>query len=415
MDENAPREDASTKPLKSARTALGVLALCFALSVLGRGLGESFTVFLKPISESFGWDRAQVVSVYSLAALAGGLASPLIGRLFDHSGPRIVYSLGLVLLGGAFLIAAHAQYLWQFQVSLGLCVGIGMAFIGNVPNSILLGRWFGPRLPTAMAVVYSATGAGVLILLPASQVLIDHFDWRGAYQILGAAALFLLLPLLLLPWRLFSDGAPHLAKSAAADFVDEGWTLVSAMRHHAFWALFSTFFFTAIGMYAIAPQVVAYLIDAGFPPLQAATAWGFSGVVLLFGMLGISWLDGVIGRRPSVLFSYALSIAGILMLWLLQWYPNIWMLTGFVVCFGSMIGSRGPLLTATAMKIFRGKRMGTIYGAISIGSGLGSAFGSWSGGLIHDWAHSYNPLIAFALVSVLLGMIPFLVVPALRR
>jgi MFS family permease len=415
MDQYASRGDSSTTPVKSARTALGVLALCFALSVLGRGLGESFTVFLKPISEDFGWDRAQVVSVYSLSALAGGLASPLIGRLFDRSGPRAVYSLGLMLLGGAFLIASHAQYLWQFQLSLGLCVGLGIAFIGNVPNSILLGRWFGPRLPTAMAVVYSATGAGVLILLPASQVLIDHIGWRGAYRILGGGSLFLLLPLLLLPWRLFSDGSPHLAKSAAPDLVDQSWTLVSAMRHHAFWALFSTFFFTAIGMYAIAPQVVAYLIDAGFPPLQAATAWGFSGVVLLFGMLGISWLDGIIGRRPSVLFSYALSIAGILMLWLLQWYPNIWMLTGFVVCFGSMIGSRGPLLTATAMKIFRGKRVGTIYGAISIGSGLGSAFGSWSGGLIHDWAHSYNPLIGFALISVLLGMIPFLVVPALRR
>jgi len=415
MDQNAPRENAIPKPLKPARVALNVLALCFALSVLGRGLGESFTVFLKPISESFGWDRAQVVSVYSLAALAGGLGSPLVGRLFDRSGPRTVYSLGLILLGGAFLIGAYARHLWQFQLSLGLCVGLGIAFIGNVPNSILLGRWFGPRLPTAMAIMYSATGAGVLILLPASQVLIDRFGWRGAYQIFGGAALLLLLPLLALPWRLFSTGSPHLAKSTAAAFADQGWTLRSAMRHHAFWALFSTFFFTAIGMYAIAAQVVAYLIDAGFPPLEAATAWGFSGVVLLFGMLGISWLDGIIGRRPAVLFSYALSIAGILMLWALQWYPNIWLLTGFVVCFGSMIGSRGPLLTATAMKIFRGERIGTIYGAISIGSGLGSAFGSWSGGLIHDWTHSYNPLIAFSLVSVLLGMIPFLVVPALRR
>jgi MFS family permease len=415
MHKNTPREDMITEPLKPVRVALNVLALCFTLSVLGRGLGESFTVFLKPISENFGWDRAQVVSLYSLSALAGGLAAPLIGRLFDRSGPRAVYSLGLFLLGGAFLVAAYAQQLWQFQLSLGLCVGIGIAFIGNVPNSILLGRWFGPRLPTAMAVVYSATGAGVLILLPASQILIDHVGWRGAYQIFGAVALSLLLPLLLLPWRLFSSGSPHVVKRVDPDFIDQGWTLMSAMRHHAFWALFSTFFFTAVGMYAIAPQVVAYLIDAGFPPLQAATAWGFSGVVLLFGMLGISWLDGLIGRRPSVLFSYALSIVGIGMLWALQWHPNYWLLTGFVVCFGSMIGSRGPLISATALKIFRGERVGTIYGTISIGSGLGSAFGSWSGGLIHDLSRSYNPLLAFALVAVVLGMIPFLVVPALRR
>jgi MFS family permease len=411
MDQATPLKET---PIKPTRTALGVLAICFALSVLGRGLGESFTVFLLPISESFGWDRAEVVSVYSLSALAGGLASPLIGRLFDYSGPRSVYSLGLLLFGGAFLFAANASQLWQIQLSVGVGVGFGIALIGNVPNSILLGRWFGPRLPTAMAVVYSATGAGVLVLLPASQVLIDHVGWRGTYQIFGAGALLLLLPLLILPWRLFSTGLPHLTKPATADVADEGWTLGSAMRHHAFWALFSTFFFTAIGMYAIAPQVVAYLIDAGFPPLQAATAWGFSGVVLLFGMLGVSSLDGIIGRRPSVLFSYALSIVGIGLLWLLQWYPNFWILTGFVVCFGSMIGSRGPLLTATAMKLFRGKRVGTIYGSIAIGSGLGAAVGSWSGGLIHDISHSYNPLLAFALVAVILGMIPFLVVPALR-
>jgi MFS family permease len=415
MDQTTSSETTAATPVKPARTALGVLAICFTLSVLGRGLGESFTVFLLPISESFGWDRAEVVSVYSLTALAGALASPLIGRLFDYSGPRLVYTLGLLLLGGAFLFTANASHLWQFQLSLGICVGFGMALVGTVPNSILLGRWFGRRLPTAMAVVYSATGAGVLVLLPASQVLIDHIGWRGAYQVFGGVALALLVPLLLLPWRLFSTGSPHLTRGVATDVFEEGWTLLSAMRHHAFWALFSTFFFTAIGMYAIAPQVVAYLIDAGFPPLQAATAWGFSGVVLLFGMLGVSWLDGIIGRRPSVLFSYALSIFGIFLLWLLQLYPNIWILTGFVVCFGSMIGSRGPLLTATAMKIFRGKRVGTIYGTISIGSGLGSAFGSWSGGLIHDFSHSYNPLIVFALVAVILGMIPFLVVPALRR
>ena len=123
MDKNTPSGETPTKPLKPARVALNVLALCFALSVLGRGLGESFTVFLKPISESFGWDRAQVVSVYSLSWLTGGLTAPLIGRLFDRSGPRTVYALGLLLLGGAFLIASRAQALWQFQLSIGICVG----------------------------------------------------------------------------------------------------------------------------------------------------------------------------------------------------------------------------------------------------------------------------------------------------
>lgn len=419
MDQNTPRETSkkgiAATPQGDVRIALTVLALCFTLTVLGRGLGDSFTVFLKPISESFGWDRAQIVSVYSLTWLASGLTAPLVGRLFDHSGPRIVYALGLLLLGAAFLVAAHAQHLWQFQISIGLCVGIGVAFIGIVPNSMLLGRWFGPRLPTAMSVVYSAMGGGVLALLPASQLLIDHIGWRDTYQLFGVAALGLLVPLMLLPWRLFAAGSPHVVKKTDPDFIDNGWTLVSAMRHHAFWALFSTFFFTAVGMYAIAAQIVAYLIDAGFPPLQAATAWGFSGVVLVFGMLGVSALDGLIGRRPSVLLSYAISILGIVLLWLLQYYPNFILLTGFVVCFGSMMGSRGPLISATAMRIFQGKRVGTIYGTISIGSGLGSAFGSWSGGLIHDATHGYNALLAFALASVVLGMIPFLIVPALRR
>ncbi|WP_371745062.1 MFS transporter [Bradyrhizobium sp. U87765 SZCCT0109] len=415
MDHHATTMPPVSGLSRTVMIALAVLALCFVLSVVGRGLGESFTVFLLPISDSFGWDRGQVISIYSLAALTGGLVAPFVGRLFDRSGPRATYALGLVALGGAFLVAAYAERLWQFQLSLGLCVGLGIASIGNVPNSILLGRWFGKGLPTAMSVVYSATGAGVLVMLPLSQLLIDHIGWRGAYRAYGIAMLVLLVPLLLLPWRRLAVGSPEVVRPAAnTAHDDDHWTLPNAMRHHAFWALFATFFFTAIGMFAISAQVVAYLIDAGFPPLTAATAWGFSGVVLLFGMLSITWLDGVIGRRRSVLFSYALSIVGIAMLWLLKSYPSYALLTGFVICFGSMIGSRGPLITATAMKIFRGRRVGTIYGTISIGSGLGSAMGSWCGGLIHDFTGSYDALLAFALVAVILGMLPFLVVPALR-
>ena len=37
--------------------------------------------------------------------------------------------------------------------------------------------------------------------------------------------------------------------------------------------------------------------------------------VLVIGMLSVSWLDGVIGRRPSILLSYAISMTGIALLW----------------------------------------------------------------------------------------------------
>jgi MFS family permease len=397
------------------RLAFAVLGLCFLLMALARGLSETFTVFLLPISNEFGWDRAQTVSVYSIGALCAGFAAPFVGRLFDHSGPRAVYAVGLALIGAGFSAAALARALWQLQLSIGLAVGLGSACLGQVTSSLLVSRWFGPRLPTALAVVSSSAGAGVLLLVPLAQVLIDHAGWRGAYHILGGVVLASIVPLLLLPWRRIATGARHATRVAQSHAADDAWTLGSAMRHHAFWACFSIFFFTAVGMFSISVQVVTYLVEVGFPPLQAATAWGFSGVLLIIGMLTVSWLDSLLGRRRAILFAYGLTIIGILMLWSLTRYPSVWLLGGFLLCFGSTMGSRGPLIAAAAMTIFRGKRVGTIMGTISIGAGLGSAIGSWAGGLIHDWTQSYELVFTFALASVILGMMPFLVAPALRQ
>ena len=222
MDQKTPAERRAGEAAEAgARRAQRAGAVLCAVGARPRPRREFYGLPQADLGRVSAGTAPQVVSVYSLTWLAGGLTAPLVGRLFDRSGPRTVYSLGLLLLGGAFLVAAHAQALWQFQLSVGLCVGLGIALIGNVPNSILLGRWFGPRLPTAMAIVYSATGAGILVLLPASQVLIDRIGWRDAYQLFGIVALCLLLPLLLLPWRLFATGSPHVVKKADADFVDE--------------------------------------------------------------------------------------------------------------------------------------------------------------------------------------------------
>src|SRR3954469_21047759 len=184
-----PTAGPETTDQRTPRLAFVVLGLCFLLMALARGMSETFTVFLLPISNEFGWDRAQTVSGSSIGAPCVGLAAPFVGRLFDHSGPRAVYAIGLILLGAGFSAAAFAQSLWQFQLSIGLAVGLGSACLGQVTGSLLVSRWFGPRLPTALAVVASSAGAGVLLLVPLAQIFIDQAGWRGAYHILGAAML----------------------------------------------------------------------------------------------------------------------------------------------------------------------------------------------------------------------------------
>src|SRR5437868_10491820 len=244
MDQK-PSARADSPERGAPRLAFVVLGLSFLMMAVARGASETFTVFLLPISNTFGWDRAQTVSVYSISALCVGLAGPFVGRLFDHSGPRAVYAIGLVLIGAGFSVAAFAQQLWQLQICIGLAAGLGSACLGQVTGSLLVSRWFGPRLPTALAVVASSAGAGVLLLVPLAQILVDQAGWRGAYHILGGVMLAGAVPLLLLPWRRINAGAGRVARSAQTGPTDDTWTLAGAMRHHAFWSLFSIFFFTA--------------------------------------------------------------------------------------------------------------------------------------------------------------------------
>jgi MFS family permease len=398
------------------RSAVLVAATCFVLGFAGRGLVESFVVFVLPLSAGFGWDRADVVSIYALSTLASGIAGPLVGRLFDRAGPRAVYTTGLALIGTGLTLAAFATELRHLQVTVGFAVGLGAACLGNVPNATLLGRWFGAKLTLATSIVFSSFGIGMLVIVPLAQIAIDRIGWRGAYHLMGGMTLALILPLSLLPWRRFGAGRPDLARAqprAAAQL--RSWTLLGALRNPAFWGLFAVYFFTSTAMFSIIVQAVAYLVAVGFAPLQAAAAWGLVGMLLPAGMIVVGWLDTLIGRRPSVLLSYMISLVGIGALWLLARVPSTWLLGVFIVCFGGMLGSRGPLVSTIAQRVFGGPQAATIYGMITIGSGLGSALGAWAGGLLHDWTGSYEPVIAFSAGSVLCAVVPFLTLTALRR
>ena len=136
------------------RTALAVLATCFALNMFGRGLGDTYAVFLLPLEREFGWTRSELTSVYSIYLLVNGCTAPLVGLVFDRLGPRWVYGAGMLSLGSAFFLAGSLASLWQFYLFIGALVGIGVSLNGMVPGSALLARWYRERLSTAMGVAY---------------------------------------------------------------------------------------------------------------------------------------------------------------------------------------------------------------------------------------------------------------------
>ena len=165
-------------------------------------------VFVLPLSEEFGWKRAQVASVYSAFLVVTGLAAPLTGMLIDRWGPRVVYPLGVVLLASSCLLSGQLSHLWQFQVVVGLLAGLGVSMLGMVPASMLISRWFRNRMSTAMGVAYAGFGTGTIVVVPLAQRSIELVGWRETWWLMGGATLAALPLLLLLPWKSILGAAP---------------------------------------------------------------------------------------------------------------------------------------------------------------------------------------------------------------
>jgi MFS family permease len=384
--------------------------------MFGRGLGDTYAVFLLPLEREFGWTRSQLTSVYSIYLLTHGLTSPLIGVLFDRIGPRWVYGAGLACLGGAFFMAAGLTTLWQFYFFVGGLVGLGVSLNGMVAGSALLARWYRERLSTAIGIAFSATGIGTILFVPLAQYLVANYDWRVAYRVLGLAVLALApLVVLLLPWKRFSAGHPDHRREARSKSGEAGWTLRSAMRSGMFRGLSQAFFCTAAAMFSIIVQLVAFLVDAGFSPLAAATAFGAVGFMSALSVMGSGFTSERFGYLRTVSVTFVGTAAGMLILLLLTWFASLPLLVLFVPVFGLCMGVRGPIIASISARHFAGPHVATIYGTIYSMNALGAAVGSLMGGLLHDLTGGYRVGLVVAMCFVALASSPFWTVRELRN
>ncbi len=381
---------------------------------------QAFSVFMSPVATGLDLDWGTIASVSSITLMVSGLFAPVAGMLFDYWGPFRVYALGAILLGVGYFIASSAESLWQLYLSIGIMIGMGGSLVGGVPASGLVNRWFVRRTGAAIGLIFSSYGIGIFFISPASEALISAFDWRFGYQVYAIFFALLLPTLFLFPWGQIERGHPLYRRSQslrAASEVDEiTWTLATAMRTASFWGLFSVFFFTGGATTGLTIHMVSYLTSIDMDSATAAWAFGFSGLLAPIGMVGFGFLSDTIGRTKTVLLSYLLTFLAITGFYLLSHYTaSIALLVLTIAVNGLSSGSRGPIVSSMTMNIFGGARLGGIYGTISLGGGLGSAFGVWMGGLLKEYAGTPEALLGFFFILALIGSLPFWTIPNLKR
>ena len=393
-----------------------LIGLTFAMNLVARGVPETFAVFLLPVQKGLGLSRSDITLTYSVYMLAYGLSGPFVGQLIDRFGARVTYSFGLASLGLSYLLAGFATELWHYLVTVGLLGGLGSASLGMIAASALLSRWFTSRIGSIVSLPYAAIGAGMLLMPPLTQILIESYDWRVAHMVLGAGVLLTLPLVMLLPLRRMTAGSQEwrTLRTAAAAGSTRPWTIFAALRTSAFWGLFLAYFSTAVAAYSVLPHSVAYLIERGFEPLFAASAFGFAGMLSAFGIIGVGWLSDRFGRRQTATLTYLSTIIGIAALSLVTLFPSLLLVYAFVFFFGLMQGARGPIIVGMVAQLFRGG-VGAVYGTLSVAQGVGAGLGSWVSGLLYELTGGYIASLMVAICAAFIGLASFWVVRSLRE
>ncbi|HYD07468.1 MAG TPA: MFS transporter, partial [Reyranella sp.] len=343
-----------------------LVALCFVLGVCSRSIADAFPVFVPALERDFAASRGDVTVIYSFTLLVGGISGPVNGWIVDRLGLRALTAIGMSLAALAIFAASQATALWHLYATLGVVLGFGGAAVSGVLSATMLGRWFpARRLGVALAVAWSATGVGTMVTVPLAEHMIALSGWRNAYLMFSIASIVWVPLLLVLPWRRIAQGAAGLVRQHAV--VGGGPTVGEALRGWPFWALTSSFAFTSVGIFAIVPQAMSYLLERGIDGGHAARALAVAGFLTPLGMVGFSWLADRGGRKIAALLAYGCSIAGVGALALIRGPGDDFWLWTCVLLFGGSQGSRVPMISTLATLRYRGASFGRIYGLIGIG------------------------------------------------
>jgi sugar phosphate permease len=380
---------------------VGVVFVTMAVCVNAR---TAFSLLFPPILDEFGWERGVTAGAFSFGFIVSAVLSPLLGRLMDRHGPRVVMEIGIAATAAGLLLATFSGEPWHVYVTLGMLVGAGTTFTGYTGQALFLPNWFVRRRGLAISIAFAGVGFGSIVMLPALQAFVERHGWRAGCTLLGVTVLVVLVPLnLLLRKRpeeigLAPDGDPDTPAAAQArrsNVVDAAWaaidwTLARALRTARFWWIAVAYFTALFAWYAVQVHQTKYLMETGFGAQEAAWALGAVSLAGVPGQIALGWLSDRIGRE----IVWAIGNLGFCLAYLallaLPAYPSMVLLYLMVIAQGALGYGMTSVVGAIPAEIFEGKHYGPIFGTLMVSALAGGATGPWFMGFAHDRTGSYT-------------------------
>jgi MFS family permease len=394
---------------------IGIAFVTMAIAVTAR---TAFSLLVPPLIAEFGWDRGLVAGAFSFGFLVSAILSPIVGRVMDRRGPRIVIQTGVVMVAGGLFLSTAMTNPWHFYLTLGVAVGAGANLMSFTAHSQFLPNWFVRRRALAISVAFSGVGVGAIVLLPWLQAIIEREGWRASCWVMGLLVLLLLGPLNLFVKRrpqdigLMPDGETHAAaatraKSYVVDaaWVAVEWTLARALRTARFWWVVTGFSTSLFAWYAVQVHQTKYLIEIGFSPILAAWALGIVSVVGIPGQIALGALSDRIGREwiwTAGCAGFAICYAALIAL---EGGPSPALLWLMVIAQGSLGYALTSVMGPIVAEIFEGPHYGAIFGTLTIGMIGGGALGPWLTGYIHDATGSYRLAFMLAIACCIVSAV----------
>jgi predicted MFS family arabinose efflux permease len=363
------------------RTPLVVLICGGIILTLSLGTRHTFGLYLPPMTLDLGWSRQTFAIAIAIQNLIYGAATPFAGMIADRFGAARVLVGGTLLYALGMVLMALTETGWDFSVSAGLIVGVGLSCSGFSIVFGVVGRAFPPeKRTTALGIAGAAGSFGQFLMLPYGQTLINHIGWSNALLILAATVL-LIMPL-----------SAALVEDRKAQAETHRQSIPEALReafgHSGYVLLCSGYFVCGFQIMFISVHFPAFLIDQRMTPDTGMMALALIGLFNVFGTYAWGWL----GNRYTK--KYVLSALYLTRAALVAIFISVPISPLTVYAFAATIGflwlGTVPVTSGLIAHIFGVKYLSTLSGIAFLFHQVGSFIGVWIGGFLFDATGSYQ-------------------------